>query len=124
MTAHSIALAFLAAPLLWAAPVLAQAACDGATALPRCEGDRCGCRLIATGWRKIAACDDHNWSYLLQQGRQIVVCTGVAGTAGPVESPCQEFKGNLEQYRILAQKPQAERRGGECVRSPAVTGEK
>ena len=122
MSLHATALASVAALTMWPAPAPAQVPCEGAV-VPMCEGDLCGCHLMAAGWRKIAACDGHNWSYLLQSDRRTLVCMGVSGRAGPIESPCHEFKGSLEQYRILAQRPVAARSRGECWLSPAVTGE-
>lgn len=103
------------------APALALSICAGthAAAAAPCSGTGCGDEFIADGWMKIAECQDHNWSYLLQKGANIVVCTGVSGRAGPIEFPCQIFKGNLAQYRIMAASP---RRGAECVMSPAVEG--
>ena len=71
----------------------------------------------------IAKCEGHNWSYLLRKGGSVVICAGVNGRAGPIEFPCQIFKGNLEQYRIIAATPANVRRGAECVLDPAVTGE-
>jgi hypothetical protein len=88
----------------------------------RCSGTGCGAELVAKGWIKIAECNDHNWSYLLQKDAAILLCTGVAGRAGPIESPCQAFKGNLAQYRVVAAKLPAERIAGGCVLDPAVTG--
>ena len=104
---------------------LALLACASAAsaAVPCSGGSGCGDEFIARGWTKIAQCDDHNWSYLLQRNGSIVVCTGVNGRAGPIEFPCENFKGNLAQYRVIAATPANARRGAECVLSPAVTGE-
>jgi hypothetical protein len=84
-----------------------------------CTGHRCGDELVAQGWTRIAECRGHNWSYLLQKDEKVVLCTGVNGRAGPIEFPCEAFKGNLDKYRLMAAGP---RRGGECVLSSAVTG--
>jgi hypothetical protein len=105
------------------APALALSIYAGAHAAAAapwpCSGTGCGDEFIADGWMKIAECEGHNWSYLLRKGANIVVCTGVNGRAGPIEEPCQIFKGDLAQYRIMAASP---RRGAECVMSPAVKG--
>jgi hypothetical protein len=95
--------------------------CGYAWADVKCSGRGCGDELVAQGWKRIAQCMDHNWSYLLQKDERIVVCTGVSGRAGPIEDPCQAFKGNLDEYRAMAR---SNRRSGECVLSSAVTGEK
>ncbi|MFL5219276.1 MAG: hypothetical protein ACJ8DO_11510, partial [Microvirga sp.] len=92
-----------------------------AEAAVRCDGVGCGAELMTAGWMKIAECAGHNWSYLLEKDATVLICTGVNGRAGPIESPCQVFKGNLNQYRAMAARP--ERRGAECVVSSAAKGE-
>jgi hypothetical protein len=65
----------------------------------QCIGAGCGAELIAVGWTKIAECGGHQWSYLLQKGRNIVICTGIAAYGGYVELPCQAFEEDIAQYR-------------------------
>jgi hypothetical protein len=72
----------------------------GTSADVLCSGTGCGPELIAVGWTKIAECGGHQWSYLLQKGSNIVICTGIAEYGGPVEFPCRAFEGNIAQYRL------------------------
>ena len=85
------------------------------------SGTGCGPEFVAKGWTQIAYCAGHNWSYLLQKSGRIIYCKGVSGRAGPVEFPCQEFKGNLEEYRVMAAKSVTEPVG--CWLSSAEIGE-
>ena len=105
------------------AALLALLACtSAASAHARCSGEGCGDEFIAQGWTKIAQCDGHNWSYLLQRSGSIVICGGVSGRAGPVEFPCQIFKGNLAHYRMMSAMRPDERVGTACVLGFAATG--
>jgi hypothetical protein len=73
-----------------------------ASAQAHCDGDLCGEKLIASGWRKLASCDGHAWSYLLGKDDKVLFCRGISGAAGPVEFPCRDFRGDVEKYRRLA----------------------
>jgi len=73
-----------------------------ASAEARCDGDLCGATLVANGWRKLASCDGHGWSYLLGKDDKVLFCRGISGAAGPVEFPCRDFRGDVEKYRLLA----------------------
>ena len=84
-----------------------------------CSGTGCGADYISAGWTRVALCNDHNWSYVLRMGDELLFCEGVMGRAGPIEFPCQPFKGNLAGYIEMAKKPQDQRSGAECM-LPAI----
>jgi hypothetical protein len=107
--------------LLAAIAVLTLVRADATAGMP-CEGTGCGAEFIADGWVQIAACQYHNWSYLLQKGDHVILCTGVSSRAGPVEFPCQTFTGNVQWYRRFAETLRPRDLGAACWHSAAVTG--
>lgn len=63
------------------------------------KGNNCGCELIKKGWKEIARCDGHQWSYVLESNKRRVLCRGIAAHGGPEEDPCVVFTGKLEEFK-------------------------
>ncbi len=99
-------------------------AMTGATLAHYCDGELCGEQLMASGWRKVAACSDGRaWSYVLAKQNRALFCTGVNASQGPVEFPCKEFRGDMDRFRLVSEKPRDALRGDECFRG-FVTGDR
>jgi hypothetical protein len=98
----------------WAALTVLAFMSTNASPQARCDGDLCGHKLMTTGWQRIAGCAGHTWSYLLAKDDKVLICHGVNARDGPRETPCTEFSGDIDQYRLLAAKPRDARVGTDC----------
>lgn len=88
--------------LLWvtlAHPLLASNDVTKRCELVQCQGESCGCQLIKQGWKVMASCPGHAWSYLLQKGSEVKKCTGISSRGGPTESPCVAYQGDVAQFK-------------------------
>jgi hypothetical protein len=89
----------LATPEL-AATQTANDKCD----FVQCREPGCGCELKKLGWKEIARCSGHHWSYVIEKKRQRKICQGVNARGGPKEDPCSKFDGRLSDFRKCADK--------------------
>ncbi|MBI3505160.1 MAG: hypothetical protein HY059_09980 [Proteobacteria bacterium] len=70
----------------------------------RCRGQGCGCERLASGWTEIAACEGHQWFYVIEKDAARMVCSGIDGFAGPMEEPCKPFDGDLARFKKCAER--------------------
>jgi len=77
-----------------------------------CKGKNCGCDLLKKGWREIASCNGHQWTYVLEKDGQRRICDGINGFTGPLEMPCKRFTGDLEEFKQCKTAPGQPGRAG------------
>jgi len=64
-----------------------------------CRDSPCGRDLLGDGWKEIARCDGHAWSYLMERDGEIMQCSGINARSGPTEDPCKPFSGTVENFK-------------------------
>lgn len=64
-----------------------------------CRESPCGQDLLGNGWREVARCDGHAWSYLMERDGEKMQCSGINARGGPTEIPCKPFSGTVENFK-------------------------
>ncbi len=67
--------------------------------LIQCKGSGCGCELLKAGWRELARCEGHQWTYVIEKGSERKLCTGIAALAVYEENPCVKFERDLKEFK-------------------------
>jgi hypothetical protein len=67
--------------------------------LVRCQGKECGCDLLKAGWKELARCPGHSWAYVIEKDGRRKICKGINARSGPTETSCEDFTGELKEFR-------------------------